>query len=100
MPESAGNASGFIESRMWIRSAAIRNKQSGYRVPRVPFEIAWCTMVTGYDGYGRIQFRDTWEDCIQLLNAFYFLGKVAVFACAVGVLEVDKEEIVLRPNLL
>ncbi len=57
-------------------------------------------MVTGHDEDFGIERSDSRDSCIKFLSTFNLLGEVAIFAGAVGVLEVDEEEIVFVPDAL
>ena len=54
-------------------------------------------MVTCDDRDRGIQFCNAWENAVQLFDAFYFFGKVAIFSGTISILEMDEEEFVFGP---
>ena len=54
-------------------------------------------MVAGDDEHGRIEHSDARDGVVELFDASDFGVEVAVFAGAVGVFEVEEEEVVFGP---
>ena len=82
-----------------VGAAAVAHQQRRHRVPTVALQHAGRAVVAGDDQHGRLERRDPRHGGVELFDPLHLGVEVAVFARAVGVLEVDEEEVVLRPVL-
>ena len=58
------------------------------------------TMIASNNEHCWVELFNAWQNPVELFDLLYLFGKVTIFARAVGVLEVDEEEIVVLPVLL
>ncbi len=61
------------------------------------FQFRWRAVIAGHDQHRRFHGRDAGNCRVEFFDPLYFRREVAVLAGAVGVFEVDEEEIVGRP---
>ncbi len=74
-------------------------KQRRHRMPTVALQEARRAVVAGDDEHRRVERGDRGHGRVELFDAFHLGVEVAVLAGAVGVFEVDEEEIVAVPVL-
>lgn len=98
--KAASDASVFAERSQSIGTAAIGVQQCRNRVPTVAAQEAGSAVVAGDDRDGGIQFQHARDDGVEFFRPLHLGIEVSVFAGAVRVFEVDKEEVVFVPALL
>ena len=69
-------------------------------MPAMALEFAWRTVITRNDKDIRFQSFDSRDGSIQLFNHFYFGLKIPIFPGAIGVLVMQKEELLIIPRFL
>ena len=82
-----------------VGAAVVGHQQRRHGMPTVAREHAGRAVVAGDDEHVGLQGHDPRHAGVELFGAFHLGVEVAVLAGAVGVLEVDEEEVVLRPVL-
>ena len=100
LAQAAAEAFAFAEFLAGVGAADVRYEQRRHRVPTVAFQFGRRAVIAGHDQHRRIQCGDARNCGVEFFDPFHLGREVAVFAGAVGVFEVDEEEIVLAPILL
>ena len=99
LAEAAAEAFGFAEFLATVGAAILGGEDCRHGVPTVALEHAGRAVVAGDDEYVGVERVDARDGGVELFGAFHLCGEVAVFAGAVGVFEVNEEEVVLLPVL-
>jgi hypothetical protein len=99
LPQAAAEAVAFAELFDAVGAAVLRPQQRRHGVPAVAGEHARRAVVAGGDEDVGLEGHDLRHGGVEFLGPLHLRIEVAVFAGAVGVLEVDEEEVVLVPVL-
>ena len=99
MAQAATEAFRFAELLAGVGAAILRHQQRRHRVPTVAGQHARRAVVAGADQHVGLEGHDPRDAAVNFLGPLHLGVEVAVFARAVGVFEVDEEEVVVVPIL-
>src|SRR5262245_9256281 len=95
LAQAAADTVALAEALAAVEPAAARDEQRRYAMPTMAPQEAGRAVVAGDDQHVGVEGSDAWHGTVQLFDPLHFGREVAIFAGAVGVLEVDEEEVEL-----